>query len=53
MYFNQDVIKIIKIIKIKKSKNVLWVNKKKENIKNKYKVYMKFNQDVIKNYVNK
>ena len=50
MYFKQDV---IKLCIFKKCKNVLWVNKKKENIKNKYKVYMKFNQDVIKNYVNK
>ena len=32
---------------------MFWEYKKKENIKNKYKVYMKFNQDVIKNYVNK
>ena len=46
MNFNQDV---IKIRKINKCKNMCLGNiKKRNNIKNKQKVYMNLNQDVIK-----
>ena len=50
MYFNQEVIKKYKNLKIKNvKKNIFLECKKYENKKNKCKIDMYFNQDVIKN----